>query len=189
VKLRDERREEKRALHIVQAEICICRVGSHPVLIEEVKDEDDPGGTPESQKQGGGLDEAFIQETHSDPVDLPSLADIEDDDDEEDLQDMRIEDENRIFVTTLYLDNPLEFIWATSMVSQCLMEAFTKHVDEKSFCDVVPEALHKFGKVFVKESFDTLLERRKWDHAIELERKDELHEGDLQTQSRRENLR
>jgi hypothetical protein len=45
----------------------------------------DPWGTPESGKQGSVLDEAFIRETHSDPVDLPSLAEIEDDDDDEDL--------------------------------------------------------------------------------------------------------
>jgi hypothetical protein len=38
----------------------------------------------------------------------------------------------------------------------------------------VPESLHDFGDVFSKESFDTLPERRIWDHAIELERKDKL---------------
>ena len=158
----------------MEAEIRACRVGSHPVLIEEVKDEDDPWGTPESRKQGGGLDEAFIRETHSDPVDLPSLAEIEDDDEEEDLRDARIEAEDRIFVATLYLDNLLEFIRATSTVSQRLAEAFAKNADVKSFCDVVPESLHEFGEVFAKESFDSLPERRKWDHVIELERKDEL---------------
>jgi hypothetical protein len=120
VKLRDERREEKRALHIVEVEIRACRVGSHLVLIEEVEDEDDPWGTPESQKQGGSLDEAFIRETHSDPLDLPSLAEIEDDEKEGDLWDARIEADDQIFVATLYPDNPLEFIHATSTVSQCL---------------------------------------------------------------------
>jgi hypothetical protein len=87
---------------------------------------------------------------------------------------VRIEAEDRIFVTTLYLDNLLEFIRATSTVSQRLAEAFAKNADKKSFRDVIPEALHKFGEVFAKESFDSLPERRKWDHAIELERKDEL---------------
>jgi hypothetical protein len=53
------------------------------------------------------------------------------------------------------------------------MEAFAKNVDEKSFHNVVLEALHEFGEVFAKESFNTLPERT-WDHAIELERKDEL---------------
>jgi hypothetical protein len=160
-------------MHITEERICTCRAGSHPVLIEEVEDEDDPWGTPESGKQGGSLDEAFIRE-NSDLVDLPSLAEIKDDDDEEDLQDAWIEDEDRIFVATLYPEKPLEFIRATSTVSQRLAEAFTKNSGEKSFRDVVPESLHDFSDVFSKESFDTLLDRRKWDHAIELERKDEL---------------
>jgi hypothetical protein len=59
-------------------------------------------------------------------------------------------------------------------VSQHLAEAFVKNADKKSFCNVVPESLHNFREVFMKESFDTLLERRKWDHMIELERKEEL---------------
>jgi hypothetical protein len=146
VKLRDARREEKRASCIVEVEICACRAGSHLVLIEEVEDEDDPWGTPESRKQGGGLDEAFIRETHSDLVDLPSLAEIEDDDEEEDLQDTRIEAEDRVFVATLYPDNPLAFNCATSTVSQCLAEAFAKNADEKSFRDVIPESLHKSSR-------------------------------------------
>jgi hypothetical protein len=70
---------------ITEERIHACRAGSHLVLIEEVEDEDDPWGTPESGKQGGGLDDAFIRETHSDLVDLPSLAEIKDDDDEKDL--------------------------------------------------------------------------------------------------------
>jgi hypothetical protein len=50
------------------------------------------------------------------------------------------------------------------------VEAFTKNADKKFFYDVV----HNFSEVFAKESYDTLLERRKWDHVIELERKDKL---------------
>jgi hypothetical protein len=56
----------------------------------------------------------------------------------------------------------------------CLAEAFMKNSGEKSFCDVVPKLVHDFSDIFSKESFDTLPERREWDHAIELERKDEL---------------
>ena len=33
----------------------------------------------------------------------------------------------------------------------------------------MPESLHDFEDVFSKESFDSLPNRRKWDHAIELE--------------------
>jgi len=34
----------------------------------------------------------------------------------------------------------------------------------------MPESLHDFEDVFSKESFDSLPDRRKWDHAIELKR-------------------
>jgi hypothetical protein len=87
---------------------------------------------------------------------------------------MQVEDEDQIFVATLYLEKLLEFIQATSTVLQHLAEAFTKNSGKKSFRNVIPELLHDFSDIFLKESFDTLLERRKWDHAIELERKDEL---------------
>jgi len=53
-------------------------------------------------------------------------------------------------------------------VSQRLAEASEKHRVQKSWKEVVPSAYHDFGKVFLKESFDELPQRRKWDHAIEL---------------------
>jgi hypothetical protein len=45
-----------------------------------------------------------------------------------------------------------------------------KNSGQASFRDSVPESLHDFEDVFSKESFDSLPDRRKWDHAIELER-------------------
>src|ERR1700733_1669352 len=86
----------------------------------------------------------------------------------------RIEQAARIFVATLSPEPPLEFIRASSTVSQRLAKAFAKNTDQKSFCDVVPASLHELEDIFSKESFDTLPERRKWDHAIELERADDL---------------
>jgi hypothetical protein len=50
VKLREER-----ASHIVEAEIHTCRAGSHPVLIKEVKDENDPGGLPKVRNKAAAL--------------------------------------------------------------------------------------------------------------------------------------
>lgn len=51
---------------------------------------------------------------------------------------------------------------------QCLAEASEKHHVQKSWKEVVPSAYHNFGKVFLKELFDKLPQRRKWDHAIKL---------------------
>ena len=39
---------------------------------------------------------------------------------------------------------------------------------QKSWKEAVPSTYHDFEKVFLKESFDELPQRRKWDHAIEL---------------------
>jgi hypothetical protein len=62
------------------------------------------------------------------------------------------------------------FVHATSTVSTRLAEAFAKNSQTKSFRDVVPDHLHDFEDLFSKASFDSLPERRKWDHAIELDR-------------------
>ena len=57
---------------------------------------------------------------------------------------------------------------AGSTVSQRLAEAATRYQVQKSFKDIVPVHYHKFEQVFLKESFDELPSRKKWDHVIEL---------------------
>lgn len=59
-------------------------------------------------------------------------------------------------------------IFATSTVSQRLAEAAEKDRLQLNWKDVVPTHYHDFEKVFLKESFDELPQKRKWDHAIEL---------------------
>jgi len=79
-----------------------------------------------------------------------------------------IEPEDQIFMTKGY--DPVEFIRATVTTSQHLSEAFTKNsTPPKPFHKLVPSAFHDFEDVFSKVSFDTLLDRKPWDHAIELE--------------------
>jgi hypothetical protein len=56
------------------------------------------------------------------------------------------------------------------MVSGRLAEAFAKNSKLKDFHDIVPMSLHAYADVFSETIFDSLPERRKWDHAIELER-------------------
>jgi hypothetical protein len=55
-------------------------------------------------------------------------------------------------------------------VSGRLAEAFANNSKPKDFQDIVPMSLHAYADVFSKTAFDSLPERRKWDHAIELER-------------------
>ena len=63
-------------------------------------------------------------------------------------------------------DDP-QFIRASSTVSQRLAEANAKDV-ARDWKSLVPVEYQQFSKVFLKESFDELPQRRKWDHAIEL---------------------
>jgi hypothetical protein len=55
-------------------------------------------------------------------------------------------------------------------VSGHLAEAFAKNSKPKGFDDTVPTSLHTYADIFSETAFDSLPERCKWDHAIELER-------------------
>jgi len=83
---------------------------------------------------------------------------------------VEIEDDDRIFTAHILPEDQHHFIRAMATVSQRLAEAFNKNSTTASFRDTVPESLHDFEDIFNKESFDSLPERRQWDHAIELER-------------------
>jgi hypothetical protein len=49
------------------------------------------------------------------------------------------------------------------------VEVFAKNSKPKGFEDIVPTSLHTYADVFSEMAFDSLPERCKWDHAIELE--------------------
>jgi hypothetical protein len=66
--------------------------------------------------------------------------------------------------------DPHHFVRASSTVSRRLAEAFAKTSKLKGFEDIVPTSLHTYANVLSETAFDSLPERRKWDHAIELER-------------------
>jgi hypothetical protein len=104
---------------------------------------------------------------------LELYLDTEDDSgDEEDETDNtealdEIEEGDQVFMTTVY--DREEFIRTSATTSQHLSEAFAKNSGPlKSFRESVPKAFHDFEDIFSKESFDELLERKPWDHAIEL---------------------
>ena len=114
-----------------------------------------------------------VEEIFEDPPEFPfdySEADSEAEFKAEDPLDNpdEIEPGDRVFMTTVY--NPVEFIRATATTLQCLAEAFTRNsAPLKSFRESVPSQFHDFEDVFSKLSFDALLDRKPWDHAIELE--------------------
>jgi hypothetical protein len=92
-----------------------------------------------------------------------------DDNLDSEVDDFTIEEDDRIFMTMVHPVDPHHFVHASSMVSGCLVEAFAKNSKPKGFEDIVLTSLHTYADIFSETAFDSLPERRKWDHAIELE--------------------
>src|SRR3979490_2444529 len=146
---RAEAKVKRQAERAATAQIHACRAGSFPVLIKEIVDEDDypPEGRSEPDRGVAPGDDHF-----------------------DDSFDDEIEDSDRIFVAHIHGEDDEHFVRAASTVLQRLAEAFTKNSKATSFRDAVPSSLHEFEDVFSEGAFDHLPKRRKWDHAIELER-------------------
>jgi hypothetical protein len=94
-------------------------------------------------------------------------------DDQEDVLDAEdvdeaVEEGDRVFMMAIRPDEEVVDIRATGNFSQRLAEAYNKNAKVHSFRDAVPDYLYDFEDVFAEESFDALLEWKKWDHAIEL---------------------
>jgi hypothetical protein len=94
-----------------------------------------------------------------------------DDDLDSEVNDFTIEEDDRIFMVMVHPVDPHHFVRASSTVSGRLAEVFAKNSKPKGFEDIVPTTLHQYADVFSETAFNSLPERRKWDHAIELERK------------------
>jgi hypothetical protein len=92
-----------------------------------------------------------------------------DDNLDSDVIDIIIEEDDRVFMTMVRPVDPHHFVCASSTVSGCLAEAFAKTLKPKGFEDIVLTSLHTYADVVSETVFDSLPERRKWDHAIELE--------------------
>ena len=122
--------------------IHICRAGPHPVMVEEEDEEDDSY----EEFIDGIFDDYFPQEN------------------EELDQEDKLEEGDRIWYVTLPPEEA--FIRATQTTSQRLAEAHAKNTRAEV---KIPEYLQEFEDIFSKQSFDSLPDRKIWDHAIELE--------------------
>jgi hypothetical protein len=83
--------------------------------------------------------------------------------------DFTLEEDDRVFMAMVHPVDPHHFVHALSTVSRCLVEAFAKDSKPKGVEDIVPTSLHAYADVFSETTFDSLPERREWDHTIELE--------------------
>jgi hypothetical protein len=92
-----------------------------------------------------------------------------DNDLDSDVDDITIEEGDRVFMMMVHLVDPQHFVHASSTVSGHLAKAFAKNSKPKDFHDIVLTSLHTYADVFSETAFDSLPERHKWDHTIELE--------------------
>jgi predicted aspartyl protease len=134
------------------SQINACRLGAFPRMTEEDEDESPHVDTEKTDEEAQDTSPAF------------------DDDLDSDVVDIAIEEDDRVFMAMVHPVDPHHFVHASSTVSRHLAEASTKNSKPKDFEDIVPMSLHAYANVFSKTAFDSLPERRKWDHAIELER-------------------
>jgi hypothetical protein len=100
----------------------------------------------------------------------PTYTEEEESEEKEEEIEGGLEHGDRIIATVFKEEDKEERIRATMTISQRLAEAATRTQREasKGFKELVPDYLHEFEDVFSKTSFDTLPDRKKWDHAIEL---------------------
>ena len=163
---REEARVEQITARATASHIRACRSGGFPVLVEEIDDEGDLPRLLELYEDNDEEDdpppEGVSEPEGGVPLSLNNPAE----------PDLEIEDSDRIFVANIHLFAPSQSIRAVQTVSQRLADAFVKNSEMKSFRDLAPECLHDFDDVFSEGAFDSLPERRKWDHVIELERCD-----------------
>ena len=76
-------------------------------------------------------------------MNIPDLVDdSNNEDDEPYVGEDALEDGDQVFTVTIPCK--VEFIWATSDVSQCLAKAFHKNAQPKTFGKLVPTHLHDF---------------------------------------------
>jgi hypothetical protein len=133
------------------SQINACQSGAFPKIVEEDEDESPHVNADETDEEA--------QDTS------PAL----DDNLDSDVDDITIEEGDRVFMMMVHPVDPHHFVCASSRLSGCLAEAFTKNSKLKDFHDIVPMSLHAYADIFSETAFDSLPEHCKWDHAIELE--------------------
>jgi hypothetical protein len=135
------------------SQINACQLGAFLVMAEEDEDESPHMDTDETDEEAQDIGPAF------------------DDDLASEVDDSTIEEDDCVVMEMVHPVDPHHFVHASSTVSRHLAEAFAKNSKPKGFEDTVPTSLHTYADVFSETAFDSLPERHKWDHAIELERK------------------
>jgi hypothetical protein len=115
-------------------------------------------------------DESPHMDTDETDEEVQDASPAFDNDLDSDVIDINIEEDDRVFMTMVHPVDPHHFVCSSITVSGCPAEASAKTSKPKGFEDIVPMTLHEYADVFSETAFDSLPERRKWDHTIKLER-------------------
>src|SRR6266540_981930 len=121
-------------------QINTCHAGPFPAFVKDAEDE---------------LEDGEFEVPLKEEVETPLDEDNE-----------PIEEGNCIWATGLFPE--AEQIWATTLISQRLVEGFQQNSTSATFDECIPPHLRHFHSVFSKDSFDKLPETKPWDHAVEL---------------------
>jgi hypothetical protein len=114
-------------------------------------------------------DESPHMDTDETDEEVQDIGPAFDDDLDSDVINVIIEEDDCIFMMMVHPVDPHHFVHASSTVSGRLAEASAKNSKPKGFEDIVPMTLHEYADVFSETIFDSLPERCKLEHAIELE--------------------
>jgi hypothetical protein len=148
---RGEDKCDAKTWKLTTSQVNACQSGAFPTMVEKDKDKSPHMNMDETDEEAQDTGPAF------------------DDDLDSDVVDFTIEEDDRVFMTMVHLVDPHYFVRALSTVSRCLVEAYAKNSKPKCFEETVPTSLHTYADVFSETALDSLPERRKWDHTIELE--------------------
>jgi hypothetical protein len=135
--------EEKRDAKMwksTTSQINVCRSGAFLTMVEEDEDESPHVNADETDEEA--------QDT------CPAL----DDNLDSDVDDVTIEEGDRVFMMMVHLVDPQHFVRAWSTVSGRLAGAFANNSKPKDFQDIVPTSLHAYADVFSETAFDSLPE-------------------------------
>jgi hypothetical protein len=122
------------------SQINACRSGAFPTMVEEDEDEFPHMNTDETDEEAQDAGPAF------------------DDTLDSEVDDFTIEEDDRVFMTMVYLVSPHYFVRASSTVSGHLAETSLQDSKPKCFEDTVPMSLHAYANVFSETAFDSLPE-------------------------------
>jgi len=96
------------------------------------------------------------------------VEDLEEDETPFQICKVEYEQGDRLFITRILPEPAVEDLYATSTISQKLVEGAPRASETRKGLLILPDCVKGFKSVFAKEDFDILPEHRQWDYAIEL---------------------